>query len=91
MLLTSLQFDLLRSRHGDKATETLRLPLLLVDLGAELVRLATQPLGIGFEGDKLVSPEIRLGHEEVETPRKSTNLGLKIIAGVYKGSGALAD
>lgn len=88
---TILKLSLLGSSHGDHTRKPLRLLLLLVDLGAKLASLHAQLLRILLEGNELVSPEIGLGHQEIQTTRETTNLGLQVIAGIDEGRSAFAD
>ncbi|KAF8577528.1 hypothetical protein K439DRAFT_1622030 [Ramaria rubella] len=56
-----------------------------------LSSLIAQLLCITLERDDLLTPEVRLGHEEVKAVAERTNLGLKVIVHVDEGGGALAD
>jgi hypothetical protein len=65
--------------------------MFLVNLGPQLGRLRAQLLRVLLECGKLVTPQVRLGHEEVETARETTNLGLEFVAGIDECGGTLSD
>jgi hypothetical protein len=53
---TILQLGLLDRGHRDQAAQSLRFPLLPVDLRTQLTRLQAKLLSVLLKGDKFVPP-----------------------------------
>ena len=85
------KFGLLLRCHSDKRRKSLALPLLLADLRTQICSLTTELLGILLKRDKLLSPQIALGKEEVKPASETTNLRLEVIPRINKRAGALAQ
>jgi len=89
--LTLLELSLLSSSKCDETRQTLGLPLLLVDLAPELCSLVAELLSVLFESGKLVPPEVRLSHEEVQAAGQPADLRLEFIASIDERGGTLAN
>ncbi len=88
---TILKLGFLHSGERDEPREALGLALLLVDLGPQLVGFGAELFCVLLEGDELVTPQVRLRHQEVQPARETADLGLEVVAGVDEGGRTLAD
>lgn len=88
---TGREFLLLHDGIRDETRQSLAFTLLLANLGPELAGLAAQFLGILLERDELLSPEIRLRHQEVQPARQAADLRLQIVASIHERGRTFTD
>lgn len=65
--------------------------MFFANLAPQLVSLDTEPLRVLLECHKLITPQVRLSHQEVQAAGKSADLRFKVIPGIDKCGSTLAD